>query len=338
MIKNKILGANGEEFKFDSSSPEFQLSKETVESAFAGSMRNDDSFFMARDLEYIRSRVYENKFTKNQFLNGDIVDIDRSVPDFAETDVYSLAEDTGEATIISEGADDIPTVETSASEVSNKILEIGSSYIYTMADARRSAARVGRIGSVIDRKALAVSRSISSRLEKLLQFGAPKHGVYGYFNNPNVAVAAVAGNTWENKTSQQILDDIAKAKDDMADETQDIEEASRLMLDAPRYNLIQKKELDTTNYSGTTILKYVEDNYGLKVIKVHSLKGSFLGGQNGMVLDTGKDPLASQGVISEAMRVHNPETENLKIKTIATARCGGTRIYSPGQVRYVTGL
>ena len=100
---------NGEEFKIDTSLPEFKAYERAAEQV--GISKKDDSFFFARNLEFIRQQVFKPKYNELKLLNGGLLPINSAIPEGAETDTYDTLDSAGEATIVADFADDIKTVE-----------------------------------------------------------------------------------------------------------------------------------------------------------------------------------------------------------------------------------
>jgi len=333
---------NGEEFKIDTQSPEFQSYEHAAK--LIGVNKKDESFFFARNLEFIRQKIFRPTYAELKLLNGGLIPLNTSIPEGAEEDTYDVLDSTGEAKIISDFGDDIPTVEVFGDQYTNKIKSVADSYIYSVQDMRRDR-MLGNIGhSVVTNKALAARRSVDQKLEKLLGFGDSAFGITGMFNNSNVPSTAAAATgsgsttTWSTKTAANILADIEEAINDMMDISNGVEEPTHMLVDHTNYSLIRNKALDTTNYSGMTILKYVEKEFGLKVEKMSQLKNSFVGNtKSGFVLYN-KSEEKLEGVLPIRLMPHAPQVKNLATKNIIEARCGGTRVFMPYSLSYTTGI
>jgi len=333
---------DGEEIKIDTSSPEF-MSYENA-ARLVGLVKNDEAFFFARNLEFVRQKVFMPTYAELKLLNGGLLPINTSIPEGAETDTYDVLDSTGEADIITDFADDIKTVELFGNEYTNKIKSLADSYQYSIQDMRKDK-MLGNVGrSVITNKALAARKAVDQKIEKMLGFGDLKHGITGMFNNTNVPISAVAANgsgsstLWSNKTSANILGDIESSIDDIGDLTEDNEAPNTMIVSSPAYRLMQKKALDTTNYSGMSVLKYVEKEYELKVIPMQQLKNGFVNGtKSGFVLYNNSEEKL-EGVLPIRLMPHAPQTKNLVTKNILEARCGGTRVFFPKSVSYNYGI
>lgn len=333
---------NGQEFKFDNSSPEFHAYERAAE--MVGITRKDDSFFFARNLEFIRQKVFGPVYAELKLLNAGLMPINTAIPEGADTDTYDVLDSTGEADIITDFADDIKTVEVFGEQVTNGIKSLADSYIYSVQDLRRDRMN-GQIGrSSVEHKALAARKAVDQKIEKMLGFGDTRYGIRGLFNAsgvPLTAAAAVGGGgatTWASKTAAQILADVADAIDDMLDLTNGNEIPNTMLVDSTNYHLIKKKALDVTMYSGVSVFKYIEAEYGLKIEWVQQLKNGFVNNtKNGFVLyNNSQEKL--EGVLPIRLMPHAPQVKNLATKNILEARCGGTRVFYPYSVSITTGI
>jgi len=333
---------SGEELKIDTSTPEFKAYERAAE--FIGVFKKDESFFFARNLEYIRQKIFRPVYAELKMLNGGLISIDTSIPEGAETDTYDILDSSGEADIISDFGDDIKTVEISGDEVTNKIKSLADSYIYSVQDVRKDK-MLGAVGrSSVENKAMAARKAVDQKIDKMFRIGAPEHGILGMFNAtgvPSTAAAAtgsVSTTTWSTKTAANILADVETAMNDMEDLTEGNETPDTLLLPSAQYELIRKKALDTTFYSGQSVLKYIQEEYGLKVEKVQQLKNAFTGGtESGMVLYK-NSPEKLEAVLPIRLMPHAPQVKNLATKNILEARCGGVRVYFPYSMSYTTGI
>lgn len=333
---------NGEELKIDTSSHEFKAYERAME--HMGVTRKDESFFGARTLEFIRQQVFKPVYAELKLLNSGLIPINTSIPEGAETDTYEIMDSTGEAKVVADFADDIHTSEVTGAQVTNGIKSIAEAYIYSVQDLRRDK-MLGSVGrSSVENKALAARRAVDQKIEKMFGFGDSAYGIKGMFNAANVPSAAVAANgsgsttLWANKTAANILADVEDAINDMIDLTQGNEVPNTMLIDHTNYALIKKKALDVTFYSGKSILKYIEEEYDLKVVSVQQLKNGFVNGtKSGFVLyNNSQDKL--EAVLPIRLMPHAPQVKNLATKNILEARCGGARVFYPYSMSYSTGI
>ena len=324
------------EFKYDTSSQEFE--GYLAAAAQIGVTNKDESFYLARNLEFLRQKVFEPKYAALKLLNNaSLLNIDTSVPEGAETDTYVSVDSIGEAAVVGDFGDDIPTVEVTGQEYTNKIKSIATSYIYSAADVRKDKMLgAGLPSSATQRKLLVARRAVDQKLHSMLALGDAAYGITGMFDETIIDTTGTS--VWASASVADILTDIKGALDSILDGSSGNEEANTMLLDYTSYALLAKKEMDTTNYSGMTMLKYIQDNYKLNVDYLVQLKSAFVGGTKSgfMVYDSSADKI--QGVVPMRLNVHAPQMHNLATKNILEARCGGVRIYHPKSAHIVTGI
>lgn len=333
---------NGEELTIDTSSDEFHSYERAAHQI--GVLKKDESFFMAQSLEFLRQQAFKPVYAEMKLLNGGLLSLNTAIPEGAETDTYEIHDSTGEAKIISDFGDDIPTAEVLSEPVSHGIKSLAGSYIYSIQDMRRDK-MVNRPGySVVTNKMMAARMSVDQKLERMLGFGSIEHGITGMFNNAQVPVTAVAASgtgastLWASKSGQQILDDISSAIDDIGNLTDDNEAPDTMIVSGPGYRLMEKLALDQTNYSGMSVLKYVETQYSLKVVKMQQLKKAFNGGNDSGFCLYKNSQFKLEGVLPIRLRPHAPQIKNLATTNILEARCGGTRVFFPYSMGIHTGI
>ena len=342
MTIQKFKLDNGEELKIDTSLSEFMSYENAAKQV--GLVKNDDAFFFARNLEFVRQKIFMPTYAELKLLNGGLLPINTSIPEGAEEDTYDVLDSSGEADIVGDFSDDIKTVEVFGNEYTNKIKSIADAYIYSVQDMRKDR-MLGNVGrSVITSKALAARKAVDQKVEKMLGFGDSRFGITGMFNNSNVPIDAVAATgagsttTWSTKTAANILADVEEAINDMIDVSNGNEIPTHMLVDATNYHLIKKTPLDTTNYSGMSVLKYIEQEYNLKVEWVQQLKNGFVSGTKSGFVIYNKSEEKLEGVLPIRLMPHAPQIKNLATKNIIEARCGGTRVFFPYSLSYNYGI
>lgn len=334
-IENHKLD-NGEELKIDTSSHEYQ---DGLQAGKEMGLRNDDSVFFARNLEYARQTAFKIQYPALKLLNGGLLPIDTSIPEGAEVDSYQIQDSIGKAKIISSFADDVPLVEITGKEVFNKFRSIGFGYVYSYQDTKADQMRGGVGSSILNRKAMVAREGVDQALEELLAFGDTNFGLKGFFNADFVPQTAVSGATWATKIASNpllIIEDIDKALEAMDTLTKGMERPDTMLVDNVRFKLLERN-YELATYEGKTLLNYIETYKGLKVVSMTQLTSKFVGNSNGFVLYK-NDRTKLEGVISSRLHAHAPQVKNLVTTNILSARCGGTRVYYPYSVSINYGI
>lgn len=337
---------NGEIFKYDENSPHFQNYAKQI-SGFANSTRNfnqDDSVFGARQLEYIRQKIYEPKYAELKFINGGLIPLNTAIPEGYEVDTYDIMDGVGEAKVAADFSDDVPTTEVVGSSKSGNIKSILTSYIYTIQDLRKDKIMSSIGKSSVEKKAMLARKVIDTKLDKMLRVGDTQYGIKGLFNADGVPITAAAATgsggltTFASKTGQQILDDFASALSDMNDASKGTETPDTCLIDHKNWLLLKNKPLDVTMYSGMSVLKYIEQEYQIKFEWVSQIQNSFVNNTKSAFILYKKDPEKLEAVLPIRLMNHLPQAKNLATKTILEARCGGVRVFYPKSVSITTGI
>lgn len=327
---------NGEEFKVDTASEEYQIKLDVAKKL---RLRADESVFFARNLEYARQQVLTVSYPELKLLNGGILPLDKSIPMGAENDSYGIEDSSGKAKIITDYADDLGTSELLGQEVINKIHSVGHSYTYSVQEVRRDKMAGGLGNSKLQRKANAARLAIDQQLEDLLCFGNDDYQIKGLTNASFVPQANITGADWTAKATANpllILADIDTAKSNMHILTKGLEKPDTMLVDHIAYDILEKTFITLTAYEGMTLLAHIEKFKGLKVYSLSQMAGRFTAGANAFVLYK-NDPMKVQGVLS-LIESHTPQVKNLTTINIFDVRCGGTRVFAPYSVSVNKGV
>lgn len=345
---------NGEIFKYSEDSSDFKNYlragqeicglNDTRQDDSLYSLRQDDALYSARQLEYIRQQIFKPNYSELKFINGGLIPLNTSIPEGADIDSYEAIDGVGEAEVISEFSDDIKTTEVTKETKSGNIRSIATSYFYSVQDLRKDK-MIGGIGqSTALKKAEVARETIDKKLDLMLRTGHAPSNIKGLLNADGVPSTAAAATgtgsttTFATKTASNILADFTKALEDMGDLTNGSEIPDTCLIDYKNYLLIKNKPLDTTMYSGMSVLKYIEQEYQLKIISVPQLKNAFVGNtKSGFVLYK-NSPLKLEGVLPIRLLNHPAQVKNLSTRVILEARCGGVRVFYPKSVSITTGI
>lgn len=351
----ETLKYKGHEIRINSASPEFMAYQQCVKDKVvfspdsASSFRANDqssTFYFARTLEFVRQAVFKIEYNKLPLLQGEIIPIDTSIPAGADYDTYNVLDRNGSAKIIANYADDIPTNEVNATQYTNPIRVVASAYIYSVKDAENDSFAMSKGGlPQIMYKAESTRRSIDAQLEKLLGFGDANYKMTGLFNNPFVPLNLVAptgtgsSTLWQDKTPDQILDDISAAIVDMVDISEDQEYPTHILLSPQIFAFLTTKYLDNVNYK-KSIMQYIREDLALIPVKIQSLKKAFINNtEDGFILYN-ETRGGVEGIVPVRLRVQPPVTlpNGLSVNNTIWASSGGTRVYYPYSLSYNYGI
>ena len=184
-----------------------------IQQASAGHYDASYSAILARNLQYIRSQVWEVQ--KAPLHAFEVFPVMTDVPAGAETVVQRIYDTMGIAKIVSNYADDLPRADVIAREESVKVVTIGDSYGYNVRELDNAAfANTNLTGW----RARAARRAIDVKLNKLAWFGDAEHNIRGFLNHDNITQVTIAadGNSnggtnskkFKHKTPEQIKQEV----------------------------------------------------------------------------------------------------------------------------------
>lgn len=219
----------------------------------------NETFFFARELEYIKSKSYDIEFPEMKAFKH--IPISTEAGEGAQSITYAQFEETGFARVIESYADDLPRADIRGKEYTSPVKSIGVSYGYSVQEIR-AAIYVGR--SLTQRQANAARRANDQKINRLAWFGDNTYRILGLINNTNIPANFVpadgtGGTTlWVNKTPDQILRDMNQVTNSIPAITKGVEMPNTLLLPIPQYTLIASTP--RSSVSDTTILEYFIQN------------------------------------------------------------------------------
>lgn len=222
-----------------------------------------ETLVFARQLETIKARMYEVKYTE---LKGkSFIPEGNEATETTEYLTYRIWDSYTMAKVIGNGSTDIPLVGASAKEVSVKGYRVGSAYQYTVDDLR--SAQALNI-PLIDTYAKQVRMSFELAREEASAFGMPEVTGFGLLNHPSIPVVALPNGDWANPstTGEEILEDLNHIVTQMAVTTDEIWEGDTMLMTISAFRLITNKLLNSANGSNITVLKaFREGNPGVRI-------------------------------------------------------------------------
>jgi hypothetical protein len=292
---------------------------------------SNEAIFFERELDYVKAQTYDRRFPEFKAVNG-LIPISTEAGEGAETITYQSYDEVGVAKIIANYASDLPVIDIKGKEVTNKVKGIGASYGYSKQDIR--AARMA--GKPLEaRKAAAVRRADSRKVDDVAWIGDEEYGLVGLLNHPNVTkgtVAEVSSETeWSEKTPLEIYADMAAMISDTSTLTNGVERPNTLLMDTPYYEIVASTKL--ADGTDTTILEFFKKNYPEVTVDWVAQFGSYVGRVDGIsgdfMVSYYRDPSHLTLEIPLPFTQHPPEEVNLSYKVNCESRCGGTIVYYP---------
>lgn len=243
------------------------------------------STFIAGKLQYVRNKVIDQPFPEYMGANGAIAPVSDEIPIGATSYLYYTRTLVGEAKIIANPADDLPTVDLYSVPHTGIIHDVGVAYRYTDKDLE-AAAFSGQ--NLTLGKGLAAKQASMIKLDKICYLGDSQYNLMGLFNQPNVPTASLLADgvggstTWGSKTPTQVLRDLRDLSTLIPVTTNMVERPDTMLLPPVEYFQISQTFKDPS--SDMTILEAflrTQGSNGIQNVEpVPWLQGRGIGGTN----------------------------------------------------------
>lgn len=311
-----------------------------IQSLGSGGARLDanESIFFARQLEFIRPKIYDIKRPPLSALAR--FPIDRTVPEWAETITYRMYDGTAVAKIIASYADDLPMVGISGREYASKVKTLGDAYGWSTAEIRAAAATGVPIRS---QKAVLAKKGHDITINRIAWFGDVDAGLPGFLTNPNIPIYTVpsdgtgSSKTFASKTPDQIIRDMTGIVNIVRTQSKDVHRATELWMPLDQYTFINSTPRGT--YGADSILKtFQTNNPGVTVIPVLELANvpNFANTNVMVAIENSEENL--QLVLPMAFKEYPPQPNNLSWKVPCESRIGGVVIEYPFAMAIASGI
>ena len=304
---------------------------------------DNESMFFQRELEYLKPKIYEIQFPKLKATS--LIPVSTEAGPGAESIVYQVYEELGLAQIIASYADDLPRADVKGKEYSSIIKTIGDSYGWNLQEIK-AAMHAGKPLQM--KRAAAARRAFDTLVDNIAWFGDQENNLAGFLTNENIpASLADTGDsgktTWEDKTADEILDDLNGMVQDIIDLTNEVEAPDTILLPVAQYGLISTKPRSST--SDTTILEFFLKNsaYIDTVVPLNKLKNispAIVGGgdSSDIAVAYQKDPDCLSLELPMPFTQEAAQARNLELVVPCWGRIGGVIIYRPLSMKILEGI
>lgn len=318
------------------------MAKATIQSV---ALDAGETFFFARELEYIKSKSYDIEFPEMKAFKH--IPISTEAGEGAQAITYAQFEEVGLARVIESYADDLPRADITGKEYTTQVKSIGVSYGYSVQEIR-AAIYVGR--SLTQRQANAARRANDQKINRLAWFGDSTYQILGLLNTPNIPVYLVpndgvgASTLWSTKTPDQILRDLNSITNSIVQLTKGVEMPNTVLLPVEQYTLIASTPRSPT--SDTTILEYfIQNNPFITTVDwVPELTGAGIqtdppgGLGTNMFIAYDKNPDKLTMEIPMPFTQYPPQERGLEFVVPCESRYGGIITYYPLSLAFGEGI
>lgn len=292
-----------------------------------------DTAFLTRQIEHVRSKIYEVKTPELKALQ--FVPMATDVPAWASHVVQVAYDDAGRARIVQNAADDFPRVDVVASESAFKIVSLGAAYGWDLA-AMQQALATGV--PLADRKGRTCRRVIATGIDEITATGkldtvGQTFGMVGFINSADVDIVTMASaGQWDDEPADVIIADVGKLISAVSQDTNEIFSCTQVLFAPALFDFIAQRPRSTT--SDTTILEFLKrTNPGVSFDKWNRLKNAGASSKHRMVAYA-KTPEVVEAVVPVDFTQLAPQVRNLETLVLCYARAGGCRFHHPKAVKY----
>lgn len=297
-------------------------------------MDANETVMLALQLEDMRARVYETEYPdlKARLFLPTSGDVNTGAESFS----YQETDAVGEAKIITNYADDLPSVEVSGTKVLRGIVGLGISYLYSIQDIRR-AAFAGQPLSA--RKATEARAAFERKVDSIAAFGAPDHGIAdGFLNNGNVAIQALAAaGVWSGKTPTQVLADLNLLVKAVFVDSKEKHRPDTVLL--PTLQFMQVSQTRMSTDQGETILEaFLRANPFVQRVDSWNLLDGAGAGSSDRAVAFASNVDVAELVNPQEFEVFPPQPKNLAFSVACHGRTAGCVVARPLGAKYMDGI
>lgn len=288
-----------------------------------------------RALEYVITETYKVEYP--DLRARDFIPINSRVPSGAQSFVWRLWDWAGMAKIISNHADDLPTVEIMAAEKAQGIVSVGIGYTYSIQDIR--SAQLAGVALETE-KAAAARRGHENKIELLAAFGDAATGLPGFLNHTNVPILSAPGDIdgdWFNPAldPRSILADLHKIVSSVRTATLATHSPDTMLLPTSIYDYLTTLQL--SQYSEVSVLQAFlrASPYVRNVDQWNLLDTADAAGTGPRIVVYEKNPRIVDLVIPQEFEQLPPQVKGLGFLVPCHSRIGGVCFKYPLAAVYV---
>jgi hypothetical protein len=293
-----------------------------------GDQFEEGDIIFARQLDYIKAKVYERRFPEIQanVLVPDASDVPEYVEEFT-VKVYDLV---GMAKVIANYADDLPRADTRASSVKVRVKTLGDSYGFSVMEVRASRAT----GEGLEqRKATAARRAIELKLANIKMVGDSIFGIIGLFTHPNLPEMVLPhSGSWATLSGPDIYENLIALWDAYDIQTQGVHRPNFLALAPTAYRNAMTKFMLDNNPTVTPLQQFKLLFPEIEIRSITEMAGiKPVNGQPNadlaLLYERDVDNLSHQYIMPFTQLP--PEARNLEFVVNCIARTAGVQLWYP---------
>lgn len=293
----------------------------------------NQTVFLREQLTAVKREVVRVEFP--EYKARSLIPVKNDTSSGKEYVEFQVLERVGRAKIVSDYAKDFPRVQLKGTSHIGKVKSLGASFGYSINEVRNAAETNISLNSEF---ATAAKEAIIAEENEIAWFGEETHRLYGVFNNPNIprvlAPSGTAGTDWEDKTPDEIIEDLNLCVNGVSENSLGVHTANVLLLPLTKYNYIASTPRSST--SDTTILAWFLQNnpYVERVMWLNELEEASSSG-GAMAMAYRLDPRVLQLEIPQDFEIFPEQNEGMEMKFPCHSRIGGVHIYKPLGINFL---
>ncbi len=289
-----------------------------------------ETMVFARQLETVKSRVYEKKFPPLKARS--FVPESNEGGATSETLVYRLWEGFVVAKVCGPYATDIPMVAASGKEFVVRYFSVKDGYYYSIDDMRKAQAAGVELST---KYAELARRGIELARDGITAFGVPDIGTYGLANHPNATLKTLPNGDWANASGLEILEDLNYLVTEMFSNSLEIWSIDTVLVSTRLYRILTTKLMSVDNASNITVLEmFKKQNPGVTVDSWTKLAASAPDGSHDRVIAYVKTPEVLEFETGVEFEILPVEYSKGVFTHVCQARYAGVQVHYPLAVSY----
>jgi len=284
-----------------------------------------------RELEFQRSGGYDILYPELKWAK--LIPVDTSVPAGADTIAYEQWDETGEAKIIANGADDLPFSDAAKEKFVNRTVVVGAAYKVTQEDLMR--AEMSGI-SIENRRQRAAINSIGRLLDRIAALGDAPSGIKGLLTHDQVPVIAATA-AWSTLTATQLVAELHRLEDNIWSSTLEMAQPDTLIIPTAQMQLARRSYMSVDNQQ-TVLQRFLQNAAFIKNVESwHRASTAGVGGV-ARAMAYKRDPACLQISFPVPLRQLPPQPRNLALINPMFSKIGGLEYYFPKSALYMDGI
>lgn len=277
------------------------------------------------------AEVFRHEFEEFKFVNDGLIPWDFSSNDGAlSIGWYDLTRTQGLGDgIVSDDAEDVPSVEIAGSLNVNKVVTVAKAFKYSRQDVR-TAAMQGLFGLVAE-KSMACREAHDQDLNQLIRNGSNDGSIPGLYRHPGIAVVPATTGNWATASAANIEADFAAAISQMMTNNKGLHQPNTALFPIAIWHRV--RTLRSSTATDISVLQYLQDKFP------EITRWDFEDGLLGQA-DTGSttansvflyrnDPSVLRAIMPMRLSPLPPQEKGMCVKVIMESRYAGIVVPKP---------